>query len=238
MGNDYFRFKQFTVTQTSTAMKVGVDSVLLGAWADTNHVRHILDIGCGTGLLALMLAQRISGANIDAVEIDEASCLQAQQNVANSPWKERIHVFCDDFRNFAGKCDVRYDLLISNPPFFIASLKSIDAKRNLARHNDCLSHSDLLSGAKKLLADKGLLAIVLPSVEARMLIDAAASFDLFPKRILHIQSFPSKPAHRMLIELSKEYLIPQELILCVEQENRSDFTDEYKHLTKDFYLKF
>ena len=126
MGNDFFRFRQFTVHQASAAMKVGVDSVLLGAWANIEGVSHVLDVGTGTGLLALMMAQRIPDAVIDAVEIDKETCRQALENVVGSPWAERIKIICDDFRNFANQCGDRYDLIICNPPFFTASF-------NLAR---------------------------------------------------------------------------------------------------------
>ncbi len=238
MGNDYFRFKQFTIYQSAVAMKVGVDSVLLGAWVGVHGVSRILDVGTGTGLLALMLAQRVPGANIDAVEIDEDACRQARQNVLNSPWKEHIQVTCDDFRNFADQCTTRYDLIISNPPFFTASLKSVDEKRNVARHNDSLPPSDLLKGAKKLLASRGNLAVILPSVQGRLFAEEASAYGLSVKRILNIQSLPSKPSYRMLVELSNvnEELPVDEQTLCIENDGNTGFTDEYKNLTKDFYL--
>ena len=238
MSNDFFRFKQFDVKQDMTAMKVGVDSVLLGAWADVDHACRILDVGTGTGLLALMMAQRNAEAVVDAVEIDTDACRQARQNIAGGPWPERIRVVCDDFRNFADTCSFRYDLIICNPPFFTDSLKSTDEKRNAARHNDSLPHSDLLSGAAKLLAPSGRLAVVLPPAEARLLIDKAKAYTLFPRRILEVSSFAGKPPRIMLVELSRYVCPADEKTLYIEKVDRSDYTDEYKNLTKAFYLKF
>jgi len=240
MGNDFFRFKQFTVMQGGAAMKVGVDSVLLGAWACAGNAARILDVGAGTGLLALMMAQRYPGAMIDTVEIDRAACQQAIENVTNSPWSNRIRVICDDFIQYANHCPLRYDLIISNPPYFTASLKPTDAKRNIARHNDSLPHRCLLAGSAKLLHPDGVLAIVLPPAEALILIDDATVYGLFVKRTLHVQSLPSKPAYRMFVELSKTSPLScgeaTEERLCIEKAGQSGETDEYKQLTKEFYL--
>jgi len=240
MGNDFFRFRQFTVMQGGAAMKVGVDSVLLGAWACVDHATRILDVGAGTGLLALMMAQRYPGAMIDAVEIDSAACQQAIENVTNSTWSNRIRVICDDFVQYVEQCPSRYDLIISNPPYFTASLKASDAKRNIARHNDSLPHCSLLAGSAKLLASDGVLAIVLPPSEALKFIGQAKVYGLFVKRTLHVQSLPSKPVYRTLVEFSKTSPRscedgPGER-LCIEKADRSALTDEYCHLTKEFYL--
>ena len=243
MGNDFFRFKQFSVRQGGAAMKVGVDSVLLGAWTCAAHAVRILDVGAGTGLLALMMAQRYPDAAIDAVEIDRAACQQAIENARNSPWSNRIRVICDDFIQYAGDCSLRYDLIISNPPYFTASLKPVDAKRNIARHNDSLPHFSLLEGSAKLLSSNGVMAIVLPPVEALKIIDEAAVYGLFVKRTLHVQSLPSKPVYRMLVEFSKmPFLSWRDGVgeggqtLCIEKADSSGQTDEYKQLTKEFYL--
>ena len=250
MGNDFFRFKQFVVRQGGAAMKVGVDSVLLGAWADAGNTVRILDVGAGTGLLALMMAQRYRDALIDAVEIDDEAYRQACENVNSSPWSSRISVICDDFLEYAEQCPFYYDLIISNPPYFTASFKPLNDKRDVARHNDSLPHRQLLMKSTKLLNSTGVLAVVLPPVEATALIDEAATCGLFVKRTLHVQSLPSKPVYRMLVELSKKSPLyggdrvgegsfpPDEKNLCIEKEDRSDFTDEYKQLTGDFYLKF
>ena len=245
MGNDFFRFKQFAVRQGGAAMKVGVDSVLLGAWADAGSAARILDVGAGTGLLALMMAQRYPDAMIDAVEIDNETYRQACENVANSPWHSRIRVDCDDFFHYAEHCSFRYDMIISNPPYFTASLKPSDGKRNVARHNDSLPHSRLLNESLKILNLSGILALVLPPSEAAMLISEAATCGWSLKRTLRVQSLPSKPVYRMLVELSHsspfstgEGTGVRSQTLCIEKADRSDFTDDYKHLTRAFYLKF
>ncbi|MDR1864946.1 MAG: methyltransferase [Bacteroidales bacterium] len=239
MGNDFFRFKRFTVRQSLAAMKVGVDSVLLGAWADVSQASRILDVGTGTGLLALMLAQRNPAAMIDAVEIDPAACLQALQNVSDCPWANRIRVICDDFRHFACRDVVaRYDMLISNPPYFTNSLKSAGEQRRLARHNDSLPFSALIDGQKRLLSPEGVMAVILPPAEAQLFIRHAVSEGLFVKRLLHVRTVSSAPPRRVLMELSRTATNVDERMLCMENIARDDFTCEYRELTGDFYLKF
>ena len=248
MSQDFFRFRQFIVRQESTAMKVGEDSVLLGAWVCVDGAVRILDVGAGTGLLALMMAQRYPDALIDAVEIDCEAHQQAIENVEESKWSDRIRVICDDFILFAEQCPSRYNLIISNPPYFTASLKPVDTKRKVARHNDSLPHAGLLSGSAKLLAPEGILAVVLPTTEALMFIEQAAKYDMLVKRTLHLQSFPSKPVHRIFVELIKPLHLNKDFCknnqsplgtverLCVEKADRSDKTFRYKQLTKDFYV--
>ena len=242
MGNDFFRFKQFVVRQGNASMKVGMDSVLLGAWADAGHAVRILDVGAGTGLLALMMAQRYPVAWIDAVEIDKEAHQQAVENVANSIWNNRIRVICDDFVHYAEHCPLRYNMIISNPPYFTASLKPADKKRNIARHNDSLPHRLLLAGSEKMLAPAGVMAVVLPPPEASTFIDEATTYHLFVKRVLHVQSLSSKPVSRTLVELSKTHhqISGDEAgeRLCIEKSDRSDYTNEYRQLTKEFYLNF
>jgi len=247
--NDFFRFKQFIVRQGGAAMKVGVDSVLLGAWVDADKVSRVFDVGSGTGLLALMMAQRYPDVVIDAIEIDEEAHQQAMENVANSPWDNRICLFCNDFFNFSKYCPFRYDLIISNPPYFTASLKPSDSRRNIARHNDSLPIRRFVAESTKLLTPNGMLAVVLPPAEAFALFDEAGSNNLLVKRTLHVQTLPSKPVYRIFVELSKSPSLSRETrrqqefgersqTLCIEKADRSDYTDEYKQLTRDFYLKF
>ncbi len=238
MGNDFFRFKQFIVRQGSAAMKVGVDGVLLGAWANTEHTDRILDVGTGTGLLALMLAQRTTGTVIDAMEIDLDACRQATENVTESPWAERIQVTCVDFRNFVNHCPFRYNLIVCNPPYFIASLKPTDEKRSTARHNDSLPHRDLIAGSVQLLVPGGRLAVILPPVEAYKFINEATMHGLHAIRLCRVQSLPSKDPYRILFELSDSGTATEETTLCIEKDDRTDFTEEYKQLTREFYLKF
>jgi tRNA1Val (adenine37-N6)-methyltransferase len=238
MSNDYFRFKQFTIRQSQAAMKVGVDSVLLGAWTDVSQANRVLDVGTGTGLLALMLAQRIAkpDVQIDAVEIDANACLQARENVAASQWHRQISIYCDDFKHFALQTKQQYDLLISNPPYFSHSLKSFDSRRCLARHNDSLLFSELVAGAAKLLMPEGKMAVALPIHEADSFTTQATQHGLSVCRRLFIRSTPAKSPYRLLLELSDRKFPATEQHLCICDAQQA-FTAEYTKLTQAFYLK-
>ena len=157
-----FRFKQFSVRNDKSAMKVGTDGVLLGAWADVKAANSVLDIGTGTGLVALMMAQRCN-ANIDAIEIDADAFAEATLNFNESPWAERMKVIHDDFITFSKDCDLRYDVIVSNPPYFIDSLVCQEEKRKNARHTSSLSYENLIECAVKLLNDNGFICLITPS---------------------------------------------------------------------------
>ncbi len=161
MSNPFFQFKQFTIRHDKCAMKVGTDGVPLGAWAGIESCNRILDIGTGTGLTAMMLAQR-SKAVIDAIDIDAEACLQAQENAESSPFAERIKIQHSALSDFAQTDTGLYDLIVSNPPYFVDSLKCPDQKRNTARHTDTLTLEDLLQDSRKLLAPQGRIALILP----------------------------------------------------------------------------
>ncbi|PZF71544.1 tRNA1(Val) (adenine(37)-N6)-methyltransferase [Taibaiella soli] len=164
MANSYFQFKQFKIEQGSAAMKVSTDACIQGAWTAVQAADHdVLDIGCGTGLLSLMLAQKQSEIQIDAVELDADAALQASQNVKHSPWSDRINVFQEDIKDF--RPEKKYDLIICNPPFFQNSLLGPDELRNQARHNHTLSYQDLFDVIEKHLHPSGRASILLPSVE-------------------------------------------------------------------------
>ncbi|MDA3953805.1 MAG: methyltransferase [Bacteroidales bacterium] len=237
MPNDYFKFKQFTIHQDKCAMKVGTDGVLLGAWANCENVKNILDIGTGTGLIALMLAQR-SNANIDAVEIDEAACKQAKENIKQSLWDSRIKVLNIPFQDYSKSTNEKYDLIVSNPPYFQNSLYATDEKRTDARHNSNLELDDLVFGALKLLSENGKLNIILPYLEGAMFILKAAENGLYCVRQTKVLPKPDKEPKRLLLEFMKEKmpLVEQELI--IELNKRHEYSEAYKNLTKDFYLAF
>jgi tRNA1Val (adenine37-N6)-methyltransferase len=186
MANQWFKFKKFIIQQDKCAMKVGTDGVILGAWTSLNGIHSILDIGTGTGLLALMLAQRSSLVQIDAVELDADASSQAMQNVAESNFNAQIEVENQDFNVYSKNCLKKYDLILSNPPFFKDSLKPDDQGRKLARHNETLSLNQILIGAEKLLTDKGRLSLILPAELIPGAIDAASTYKLFPCRILNV----------------------------------------------------
>jgi tRNA1Val (adenine37-N6)-methyltransferase len=235
MSNDYFKFKQFTVRQDKTAMKVGIDSVLLGSWVSVNgSEKNVLDIGTGTGLLALMTAQRIPEARITACEIDENACEQARENIASAGWNGRIDVVNIDIRMFALKA-AKFDLIVSNPPYFERSLKPQDNKRNLARHNDSLPFRDLMDCVHRLLCDTGRFALIVPDEKAATIIELARNKKLFPARRLNIKPKETKPVNRVILELCRTTVqAPEEKSLTVRTEN--GYSDDYKSVTKDFYL--
>lgn len=238
MANNYFQFKQFTIHQGDTAMKVGTDGVLLGAWAEVSQATRILDVGTGTGLLALMAAQRNVTAFIDAVEINEAAANQAKQNVQNSDWGGRIAVYHTSFQQYVQQCSCVYDVIISNPPYFNNSLKSPENQRTQARHSDVLPYADLLFSAQQVLSITGKLSLILPIVEANIVIQLAEQMGLYCTRKLNVLPNASKPPIRLLFELSNTRQIIDEQIICIEAEGRHQYTSDYKMLTKDFYLKF
>ncbi|MBD2099733.1 tRNA1(Val) (adenine(37)-N6)-methyltransferase [Leptolyngbya sp. FACHB-261] len=236
MPNPYFRFKQFTVTQDRCAMKVGTDGVLLGAWTTTTDAQQILDIGTGTGLVALMLAQR-STAAIDAVELDPEACSQARENVQRSPWRERIQVHSGLVQDYAVTCSKRYELVVSNPPFFENASKTLKQARNIARHNDFLPQADLLQVAKQLLQDEGRLAVIYPPEQAQSFQSKAASFGFFCNRVLCVKPTLEGPIKRILMELSKSKFSYQEDTIAIEAARRL-YTTEFISLIRDFYLKY
>lgn len=201
MANDYFSFKRFTVWQRRAAMRVGTDGVLLGAWFDPGgDGARMLDVGTGTGVIALMAAQRNPSARIDAVEIDAGSCADAAENFAGSPWAERLALFGESFVSFCGHATRKYDRIVSNPPYFVGSLKCPDPGRTRARHTDSLPHPELLAGAAGLLTEKGCLSVVLPADGADAFTGQAARYGLFPARTLAVCPVPGTVPKRMLIE--------------------------------------
>lgn len=234
MSNDYFKFKQFVIEQNNTAMKVGIDSVLLGSWITVrSSEKNILDIGTGTGLLALMTAQKNRLAKILAVEIDENACRQASENFAASLWNERITLVNADIKT----CTLSpksFDLIICNPPYFEKSLKSHDSKRNFARHDDSLSFSDLIDCVHRLLNDNGHFALIIPADKAGTVIELAGNKKLFPVKRLNIKTKETKPVTRVILEFSYIFQPLNENTLTVRTAN--DYSDEYKFLTKEFYL--
>jgi tRNA1Val (adenine37-N6)-methyltransferase len=238
MSNNYFIFKQFRINQQDAAMKVGTDGVLLGAWAELDGTeRRMLDIGTGTGVIALMAAQRAPQARIDAVEIDENAARQARQNAEASPWADRLQVYNASVQNFARDAAERYDLILSNPPFFVDSLKAPDAARSAARHTDTLSFDDLAAAADRLLTPAGRFAAIYPTEEAAVFQRVAGGYGLFPCRRLQVKSTPQGAFKRTLTEFSRRETAIAEEELTIETAPLR-YTAEYIALTRDFYLKF
>lgn len=238
MANNYFQFKQFRVCQDGAAMKVGTDGVLLGAWTRLDGaVRRILDIGTGTGLLALMVAQRTPDAAVDAVEIDQAAARQAQENALASPWPERIQIYQAAVQDFAGQAAEKYDCIISNPPFFVESLKAPDVSRSAARHTDTLSFSELTAAVDALLAPQGRFSVIYPVDEGAHFESEARRKGLYCNRKTLVRGRPDTPFKRALMEFSRTELPVTESELTIESA-RHEYTPEYIALTRDFYLKF
>jgi tRNA1Val (adenine37-N6)-methyltransferase len=235
MPNNYFNFKQFTIHQDKSSFKVGTDGVLLGACADISNVGSILEIGTGTGLVSIMLAQRCT-AMITTIEPDYESYLQASANVKKCNWNERIKVENTDFQSFTQSAE-KFDLIITNPPYFSDSLKSPNLRKTAARHNDSLSSEEIIDGTIRLLKDSGSLQLIMPYIEGNIFIAEAARHGLFCNSILKIRPLPTSEIRRLILIFSKTHKNPEERFLTIEH-GRHHFTDEYINLTKDFYMKF
>ena len=218
-----FQFKRFTICQDLCAMKVGTDGVLLGAWA--NGGKRILDAGTGTGIIALMMAQRYPNAVVTAIDIDEGAVKQAQQNVAQSPFAQQITVLHNTLQEHQGE----YDAIISNPPFFIDSLAAPDEQRNVARHTQTLTYTELMQAAWRLLSDEGELSVVVPFDYRKRMEDEAIFVGFFPSKVCAVKTTERKPAKRYLLSFKKHPC------RC-EQEQLTIGSERYQELTKEFYL--
>lgn len=249
MGSPNFRFKQFTVWHDRCAMKVGTDGVLLGAWcplaiATSEGEYKVLDIGTGSGLIALMLAQRISSmqrdVRIDAIDVDASAVEQASSNCSQSAWASHLHVHHSTLQQWKSEgCEMAegYDLIVSNPPYFQSSLKNPDAQRATARHTDSLSYSELIKHSGRLLKDNGMLALVLPIEAEEEILSLVAAAGLLLTHITYVHTKPGKPAKRILIAMKKgnenEKVTSNNFYIESEDSPRSE---EYKKLTEEFYL--
>lgn len=234
MSNSFFTFKQFTIWHDKCAMKVGTDGVLLGAWVDVVHAKNILDVGAGTGLVSLMLAQR-STAKILGIEIDKEAFSQAEKNIKLSPWENRVKVQNIDFKLF--KTDVKYDVIVSNPPYFSDSLVSPNKQRSIARHNQELSFNELIKGVSLVLTQDGVFSLIIPNEALSQVVDIANSLELYVVRQTDVLSVPNSSPKRCLISFSftkNEYRSSDSLTI---ELSRHQYTNEYINLTKEYYLK-
>lgn len=235
MSQNDFRFKQFLIHQDRCAMKVGTDGVLLGAWVKTGNARSILDIGTGTGLIALMMAQK-SDASIHAIDIDEDAWLQAIDNFNASPWADRLHCIHQSLQYFSSHTPDRYDLIVSNPPYFLDAHPAPSEARNIARHMDeTLSIAELVEGVKKLLSPQGRFCVILPYREGMKFIEHATASGLFIHHITKVKTKVEKQEKRLMMEFAAfpGPAIEDELVI---QEEDLSFTKDYIDLTNDFYL--
>ena len=247
-----FSFKQFKIHQDRCAMKVGTDGVLLGAWTDVKGATSILDIGTGTGVIAIMLAQKTNDVllneetcTIHAVEIDETAVEQARENMDESPFADRLTVFHDSIQNFSKHHPHKYNLVVSNPPFFTGGTLSSTGDKTNVRHTVKMPHGDLLHATRALLDKNGRFCVILPLIEGLRFIEIAATYGFYLTRRTDVRSKQDKGIERLLLqfELSNRTFSQDELIIENSPEvsdfsDERDYTEGYKALTKDFYTIF
>ncbi|TXD48197.1 tRNA1(Val) (adenine(37)-N6)-methyltransferase [Polaribacter sp. IC073] len=235
-----FQFKEFTIHQDKTAMKVGTDGVLLGAWCAVDHYPDaILDIGSGTGVISLMIAQRSDAMTIDAVEVDESAYEQTVENFEKSDWGDRLYCYNATFIEFADEIaeeEESYDLIVSNPPFYTEDFETEDAARNKARFTSSLSFSALIEGVVKILSENGIFATIIPFKEEEEFINLAKEHHLIINRVCRVQGNETSEIKRSLLEFSFQASEIKETHLIIET-GRHQYTEDYINLTKDFYLK-
>lgn len=246
MANKPFQFKQFTVAQDRCAMKIGTDGVLLGAWVSLeNSPQNILDIGAGTGIIALQLAQRSLSETIDAIEIDDNAYEQCTDNFENAPWADRLFCYHASIQEFVSEITDSYDLIISNPPFYAppapeaapAERESDKADaRKVARFTDSLPFEHLVVSAAHLLSEQGTFAVILPKKEEENFIALASKNNLFPKRICSVKGTPTSEEKRSLLEFTFQKNEPTQESLIIET-SRHQYTQDYIQLVQEFYLK-
>ncbi|MGV9003330.1 tRNA1(Val) (adenine(37)-N6)-methyltransferase [Flavobacterium sp.] len=233
-----FHFKQFTVQQDKCAMKIGTDSVLLGAWCPIDNKPYsVLDIGTGTGILSLMLAQRSDAQQIDALEIDEEAYEQSVENFETSPWSDRLFSFHAALDEFIDEPEDEYDIIISNPPFYAEDYKTDNSQRDLARFQEAMPFEDLIEAADLLLSENGIFAVIIPFKEEERFINLCGELELFPIKVTRVKGTSTTEIKRSLLAFKRyelSVLMADELVI---ESNRHEYTDDYINLTKDFYLK-
>ena len=227
-----FKFKKFSIIQEKSAMKVGTDGVLLGCWVACEKANNILDIGCGTGLITLMLGQRSLNSNVIGIEIDKIASQEAQLNSSNSDWEERIEIKHTSLQQFTPQ--LNFDLIVSNPPFFPQNKSQ--QSRDIARHANTLSFEELIGNAAKLLAEKGIFSVVIPKNSEEYFCKIAAVHNLYCNRVCNVKGNDKVDAKRVMLEFSFNKTEITTEYLTIET-GRHQYTDEYIQLCKDFYLK-
>ncbi|WP_298653979.1 methyltransferase [uncultured Proteiniphilum sp.] len=236
MGNPWFRFKQFTVFHDKCAMKVGTDGVLLGAWTSMENAAEILDVGTGTGLIALMVAQRNLLAKVIAIDVDENAVGQAMENIGNSPFSDRITVEFSAFRQFVQNTSKRFDLIVSNPPYFSDSLLPPDKERAKARHSVSLTLDDLLLSAQGCLKNDGTLSLILPYDKSDELKCLCEKHTFYMKRKTIVYPLPGTEPKRLLTELTLRHTGLTETSSLIIENSRHQYTKDFSDLVSGFYL--
>ncbi|MFZ7115181.1 MAG: tRNA1(Val) (adenine(37)-N6)-methyltransferase [Bacteroidota bacterium] len=234
MSETSFRFKQFTIHQEKCAMKVGTDAVLLGSWVLPENSNHVLDIGSGTGIISLMLAQK-SEAEIDAIDIDENAYLQTKENFRISPWFFRLYPHHISLQEFAKDKAPSYDLIVTNPPYFHhASKPNVEARVN-ARHSEVLTFDELIDGTIRLLLPNGRLCVILPCKEGMEFLDKAQKRGLFCRNLLRVRTRSDKSEKRLLMQFSFQFGTMTDEEITIQEEDGT-FTNDYIELTKEYYI--
>ena len=235
MANNYFRFKQFIIKQDRCAQKVGTDGVLLGAWVNISNCNNALDIGSGTGLIALMLGQK-SIKKIIGIEIDKQAYLQSIENINNSILSSKISIKNMSIQEYSDIADYKFDLIVSNPPFYQHHLKSKDKQKTIARHAESLDFTDLVLSVVKLLNNDGKFCVIIPKENEFDFLIICKKNNLFLNKILNVKPTPTKQIKRVLLELSFNKSEITEDLLIIEEFGRHQYSEKYKNITKDFYI--
>lgn len=237
MSKKPFQFKEFVIHQDKTAMKVGTDGVLLGAWAEINSdVFSVLDIGAGTGLIALMVAQKSNAEVIDAIELNDDAYEQTVENFERSDWGDRLFCYHASLQEFVDEIEDQYDFIISNPPFYTSTYKELSEERAMARHAESLTYAELLEGTSKLLSQTGSCAFIIPFSEEENFIKIALENKLFANRITRVKGTKNSPLKRSLFQLSFQETTIETSELVIEIE-RHKYTSDYIKLVEAFYLR-
>jgi len=235
MKKQTFHFKQFSLAQDKTAMKVGTDGVLLGAITKCPEQGRVLDVGTGTGLIAIMLAQRFPGIQVDAIDTEMAAVEQASENFAASPWTERLRAF---HARIPGFSEGKYDVMVSNPPFYRHALGAVGASRKQSRQSEAMPFETLAAYANDHLGKNGKLWIIYPAEERDYLIETAAAVGLHPEFQAFVKPTILKAAHRVVMAFGRNKRIPETQVMSIEVLQRHDYSWQYKEMCKGFYLKF
>ena len=235
MGNSWFQFQQFRIHQDRCAMKISTDAVLLGTLTEAEHPIKILDIGTGTGVIALMLAQRFPGATLTAIELDQDAAEQAKENFQSSPFSDRLSLFFGKFQDFSG--EGQFDLIVSNPPFFPDHLKSTDPKRNKALHTDELPFSELIEKTTRILSSGGSFWVILPTRQMQEFEVLAAKSGLFPFQKVRIKDSEPKSVYREVGGFSFSEKVKEETELVLKEANGS-YSKAYSTLLSGFLLGY
>jgi len=231
-----FRFKQFSVVQSRSSMKVGTDAVLLGSWAEVRGAQRILDVGSGNGVIALICAQRNPTAVVHAIELDQGSVEDAAYNFLHAPWSNRMTIAAGDFLQFEPMG--HFDFVISNPPFFSQSIRASDPVRSKARHDDSLPADMFMRHTSALLSENGIVAVIIPFSQMKKWLSAGAEASLLPRRICHVYTLADRMASRVMIEFSVDYAGEPRMESLLIERRPGEFSEAYKELTHDFYTRW